>query len=183
MTRRLDGSYTVAISGRVTLELTPQGLRFSREFMPQFIQRLKAVQMGVSASFVNGPESIEAVFGSDPAFFEKTRVLDPAPNGRLVKAILSNLRGTFPQLAGVEIDSAWGAYVDCTPDAVPVVSAMNSFAGLFLAAGCSGHGFGLGPGIGYLAAELVANEAPSIDPTHFRLERLIDGSRIKVGSL
>nr|WP_234819274.1 hypothetical protein [Sinorhizobium meliloti] len=27
--------------------------------------------------------------------------------------------------------------------------------GLYLAAGCSGHGFGLGPGIGRLAADLV----------------------------
>jgi len=183
MTRRLDGSYTLAISGRASLEITPQGIRFVREFMPQFIQRLKAVQLGLGKSFVSGPDSLPAVLGSDPTIFEKTRVLDPAPNPRLLKEIISNVRGTFPQLADMEIDHVWGAYVDCTPDAVPVISGIDPIGGLFLAAGCSGHGFGLGPGIGYLAAQLVTNETPSVDPTHFRLSRLVDGSKIKVGSL
>jgi glycine/D-amino acid oxidase-like deaminating enzyme len=183
MTRRLDGSYTMAISGRATLEVTPQGLRFAREFMPQFIQRLKAVQLGLGKSFLAGPESLTALFGSNAGIFERNRVLDPAPNQRLVKAIIENVRGTFPQLAGLEIDHAWGAYVDCTPDAIPVVSEIDPVQGFYLAAGCSGHGFGLGPGIGYLAAQLIANETTKVDPTHFRLTRLIDGSKIKVGSL
>lgn len=183
MTRRLDGSYTVAISGRATLELTPQGIRFAREFMPQFIQRLKAVQLGLSGSFLSGPESLPALFGHDPAIFEKTRVLSPAPSAKLVAAIKANLRATFPQLGDLEFDAAWGAYVDCTPDAVPVISAVEQIGGLYLAAGCSGHGFGLGPGIGKLVSELVAGDQPSVDPTHFRLDRLVNGSRIKVGSL
>ena len=183
MTRRLDGSYTMAISGRATLELTPQGIGFAREFMPQFIQRLKAVQMGVGASFLTGPESLSARFGKDDRLFERNRIAAPVPNRRLVQAIMDNVRGTFPQLAGLEIDHAWSAYVDCTPDAVPVISAVDPVGGLYLAAGCSGHGFGLGPGIGYLASELIANDRPSVDPTQFRLNRLIDGTKIKVGSL
>lgn len=183
MTRRLDGSYTLAISGRATLELTPQGIRFAREFMPQFVQRLKAVQMGISGSFFSGPESLCAVLGHDPSIFEATRVLSPSPNPKLVAAIRANLAATFPQLANLELDGAWGAYVDCTPDAVPVVSAVDRVGGLYLAAGCSGHGFGLGPGIGKLMSELVANDATSVDPAHFRLNRLVDGSAIHVGSL
>ncbi len=183
MTRRLDGSYTLAISGRATLDVTPQGLRFAREFMPQFIQRLKAVQLGIGKSFLTGPESLAALFGRDATIFERHRILDPAPDRRLVKAIVDNVRGTFPELGGLEIDHAWGAYVDCTPDAVPVVSGIDPVRGPYLAAGCSGHGFGLGPGIGYLAAQLIANETPSVDPAHFQLTRLVDGSKIKVGSL
>ena len=66
---------------------------------------------------------------------------------------------------------------------MPVISAVDTVDGLYLAAGCSGHGFGLGPGIGYLASELITNDRPSVDPTQFRLNRLIDGSKIKVGSL
>jgi len=183
MTRRLDGSYTMAISGTATLEITPQGIRFAREFMPQFIQRLKAVQLGVGRSFLSGPDSLPAVLSDDETIFEKCRVLDPAPNRRLLRSIVANVRGTFPQLAGLEIDHAWGAYVDCTPDAVPVVSAVNPVSGLYLAAGCSGHGFGLGPGIGMVVSQLVRNDTPAVDLRHFRLERLVDGSRISVGSL
>ncbi|MFD2580063.1 NAD(P)/FAD-dependent oxidoreductase [Novosphingobium colocasiae] len=183
MTRRLDGSYTCAISGRAVLELTPQGIRFGRQFMPQFIQRLKAVQMSIGKSFVTGPESLGATLTNDNTVFEKTRVLDPEPLARQVQQIVANVRGTFPELADVQIEQAWGAYVDCTPDSVPVISALDRLGGVFLAAGCSGHGFGVGPGIGHLITEMVAGDTPSIDPTPFRLSRLLDGSKVEVGPI
>ncbi len=183
MTRRLDGSYTLAISGRATLELTAQGIRYSRQFMPQFIQRLKSVQMTMGKSFFSGPESLGALLTNDKRLFEKNRVLDPEPNAKLVRNIMDNVRGTFPELANVEIDHAWGAYVDCTPDAIPVVSGTDKVGGLYVAAGCSGHGFGLGPGIGYLASQLVTNDTPAVDPDQFRLSRLTDGTKLKVGPL
>jgi glycine/D-amino acid oxidase-like deaminating enzyme len=183
MTRRLDGSYTLAISGRATLELTAQGIRYAREFMPQFIQRLKAVQMKMGKSMFSGPESIGALLTNDDRLFEKNRVLDPAPSQSLVRQMMDNVRGTFPQLAGLEIENAWGAYVDCTPDAVPVISGIDAIDGLYLAAGCSGHGFGVGPGIGYLASQMIRNDTPAVDPSHFNLSRLVDGSKLKVGSI
>ena len=183
MTRRLDGSYTMAISGRATLEITPQGIRFSRQFMPQFIKRLKAVELGIGRSFISGPESIGALLSNDPLIFEKNRVLDPGPMPRLLDKILKNVRETYPAVAGIESASAWGAYVDSTPDAIPVVSPVEKIGGLVLAAGCSGHGFGLGPGIGHLVADFVNNDTPSVDPRPFRLERLLGGHKIEVGSI
>lgn len=111
------------------------------------------------------------------------RVMDPAPLGWLVRRVLDNVRGTFPELAKVEVDSMWGAFVDCTPDALPVISKVDQVSGLVLAAGCSGHGFELGPATGHLAAELAVNDSPSVDPTPFRLSRLVDGSELVIGSL
>ena len=70
-----------------------------------------------------------------------------------------------------------------TPDAIPVISPVDSIGGVFVAAGCSGHGFGAGPGIGHLAADLVAGDAASVDPTPFRLSRFTDRSKIEVGAL
>jgi len=64
-----------------------------------------------------------------------------------------------------------------------VISQVGKVDGLFLAAGCSGHGFGVGPGIGYLAAQLIVNDTPSVDTTPFRLSRLVDGSKVQVGAL
>lgn len=183
MTRRLDGSYTLAISGRATLDITPQGLRFARWFMPMFVKRLKAVQIGVGQSFFDGPEALGGWAGGRSSPFERTRVLDPAPNRRTAAAILVEVQKQFPALAGVEIADRWGAYVDFTPDAVPVISKADGVAGLTLAAGASGHGFGLGPGIGRLAADLVADRQPSVDPTPFRLSRFGDGSKVKVGAI
>ena len=183
MTRRLDGSYTLAISGMATLELTPQGIRFAKQFMPQFIKRLKAVQMGIGPSFLSGPESLRSLFSSNPAIFTDHRMTSPAPMKRLAKQVVKNVVGTFPQLAGLEITHSWGAYVDCTPDAVPVISTTDGLDGVVLAAGSSGHGFGLGPGIAYLAADLAANDTPSVDPSHFRLARLSDWANLEVGAL
>ncbi|MGY4187256.1 glycine/D-amino acid oxidase-like deaminating enzyme [Bradyrhizobium sp. USDA 4459] len=79
ITRRLDGSYTLAISGKANLEITPQALRYSREFMPQFLRRLKNVRLGVGRSFVSGPDSLPALLTNDDRIFEQNRVLDPPP--------------------------------------------------------------------------------------------------------
>jgi glycine/D-amino acid oxidase-like deaminating enzyme len=183
LTRRLDGSYTLAISGRGTLDITPQGLRYARWFMPMFVKRLKAVQIGVGKSFVQGPEALGSWKGNEPSPFERLRVLDPSPSRRTVAALLERITAQFPAMAGVEVADSWGAYVDFTPDAVPVISAADSVPGLYLAAGASGHGFGIGPGIGRLAADLVARDTPCVDPAPFRLSRFFDGSKSKVGAI
>lgn len=183
MTRRLDGSYTLAISGKATIDITPQGLRYAREFLPQFRRRLKNVRLGLGRSFVSGPESLAALMTNDDTIFERNRVLDPAPQQWLVRKILDAVRGTFPQLADIEVASVWGALVDCSPDAVPVVSKVDQVEGLVLAAGCSGHGFGMGPGIGLLAAQLLRNDEPCVDPAPFRLSRLVDGSPLHIGHI
>jgi len=182
LTRRTDGSYTVAISGRAVLEVTPKGIRFFGQFLPQFIQRLKAVQLTVGSSFFTGPDSLGAMVSNDPHIFEKNRVLDPAPSARLVNEMMRNVRETWPDQT-FTIDQAWGAYVDCTPDAVPVISTVDKLGGLVIAAGSSGHGFGLGPGIAQLAGELALNDAPSVDAAPFSLNRFASGAAIEVGPI
>lgn len=47
-----------------------------------------------------------------------------------------------------------------------------------MAAGLSGHGFGIGPGVGHLAADLVTGATPIVDPlpyTHGRFEQSVWG--------
>lgn len=183
MTRRLDGSYTLAISGKATIDITAQGLRYCREFLPQFRRRLKNVRLAVGRSLFSGPESLPALLTDDDRIFERHRVLDLAPQQWLVRKVLEGVRGTFPQLADVPIDGAWGALVDCSPDAVPVVSNVDQVEGLVLAAGCSGHGFGMGLGIGLLAAQLARNDVPCVDPTPYRLSRFVDGSPLELAGI
>ncbi|WP_156840632.1 NAD(P)/FAD-dependent oxidoreductase [Novosphingobium aquimarinum] len=183
ITRRLDGSYTMAISGKATIDITPQGLRYSREFLPQFQKRLKNVRIAVGASFTSGPESLGSWLKIDNGIYERNRVLDPKPQQWLVRRIQQNVQKTFPQLRGVGIVGAWGSLVDCTPDAVPVISKVDQVSGLVLAAGCSGHGFGMGPGIGYLSAQLLRDDEPCVDPTPFRLSRLVDGSPLNIAAI
>ncbi|MCP3731477.1 FAD-binding oxidoreductase [Sphingomonas sp. MG17] len=183
MTRRLDGSYTLAISGKANIEVTAQGIRYFREFAPQFAKRLKNVRLGVGRSLFSGPESVPAMMTNNDRIFEQNRVLDPEPMAWLEREIVANIRATYPQLGDIKIDSAWGGLVDCTPDAVPVISKVDQVSGLVLAAGCSGHGFGLGPGIGYLASQLLVDDTPCVDPEPFRLSRLVNGSKLQIAAI
>lgn len=183
LTRRLDGSYTVALSGSALLEFTPQGFRYAREFMPMFMKRLKAVQFTMGSSFFKGPEALNRWTNTTASPMESIRILDPNPSKRNLNKTLDAVRTLFPALKNIEIKDSWGSYVDCTPDAVPVMSEVDSIEGFYLAAGCSGHGFGLGPGLANVAADLVVNKTPSIDATPFKLSRLVDGSIVKVGAL
>ncbi|SJM28058.1 putative Sarcosine oxidase [Mesorhizobium delmotii] len=73
MTRRLDGSYTIAVSGRATLEITPQGIRYVRPFLPMFMKRLKAVEIGIGRSFFEGPDSMRRWHLDKPTPFERIR--------------------------------------------------------------------------------------------------------------
>ena len=72
----------------------------------------------------------------------------------------------------------WGGLIDSTPDLVPVIDKVDALPGLFLATGFSGHGFGIGPAAGRLAADIVMGETPLVDPTPFRYSRMVDGTRL-----
>ena len=183
LTRRLDGSYIVAVSGKGTLELTPQGLRYAREFMPMFVKRLKAVEFGIGRSFFQGPEAFGTWRLDAKTPFEQIRVLDPAPEKKWIRYLADRFKRMYPALSDLGQMQAWGAYIDSTPDAVPVISPVNQLKGFVLAAGFSGHGFGLGPGSGLLAASLVTGDKPPVDPTHFRFSRFGDGSKTTVGAI
>jgi glycine/D-amino acid oxidase-like deaminating enzyme len=183
LTRRLDGSYLVAISGKGRLEFTPQGIRYAREFLPMFIKRIKAVEFGIGRSFFRGPEALGSWEFDEESPFEQIRVLDPAPDRAAIRYLLGRFQRLYPALQGVAEAGAWGAYIDSTPDAVPVISPVDKIKGFVLAAGFSGHGFGTGPGAGHLAASLLTGDRPAVDPTPFRFSRFRDGSKVTVGAI
>ncbi len=103
-----------------------------------------------------------------PSPFEAARVLDPAPNKTLNREALAAMIELYPQFRGVHIVQQWAGYIDVTPDVVPYISSVGALPGLTVATGFSGHGFGIGPAAGRLAAELAIGEAPSVDPAPFR---------------
>ncbi|HEY0421015.1 MAG TPA: FAD-binding oxidoreductase, partial [Acetobacteraceae bacterium] len=117
-----------------------------------------------------------------PSPFEAIRVLDPQPNPALLERGLAGMKAAFPALKDVRADRSWGGMIDATPDAVPVISAVDKLPGFFLSTGFSGHGFGIGPGAGRLAADLVTGDTPIVDPTPFRYSRMIDGTRLAPAS-
>ena len=108
--------------------------------------------------------------------FERTRVLDPKPDERILDRAIANLRRAYPVFESVQVAERWGGLIDVTPDAIPVISPVEALPGFYLATGFSGHGFGIGPGAGRLAAELVSGAAPSVDPSPYRFARFAEGA-------
>ncbi|WP_043339346.1 NAD(P)/FAD-dependent oxidoreductase [Belnapia moabensis] len=180
--RREDGSYIVAANNRGQIEITPQGMRYARKFWPTLVARRKMVKFGIGESFFRGPQAALGRWRMDrPTIFEAEdmRTLDPVPKVGVAEPALKQLAASYPALAGVKMGQIWGGWIDSTPDAVPVIAPVGALPGLFLSTGYSGHGFGIGPGAGQLAADLILGRTPAVDPAPFRYERLIDGSRIQ----
>jgi glycine/D-amino acid oxidase-like deaminating enzyme len=63
-----------------------------------------------------------------------------------------------------------------------VISEIDGTPGLVVATGFSGHGFGIGPAAGRLAAEIATGRRTIVDATPFRYSRFTDGSPITIES-
>lgn len=175
---RPDGSYTLAISSRGRLEITPQLIRYASKFWKPFKQRLPLLKIRMGRSFLRGPEALHRWQDDEVSPFELVRVMDPGPDQALVRQAIAALRAEFPALASLQVTRAWGGLIDSTPDIVPVISPIDACPGLVIAAGLSGHGFGIGPGIGWLAADLATDARPVVDPAPYRYSRLVDGTHL-----
>ena len=172
LTPRLDGGYIVAAKARGRLELTPAGIRHARRFLPTLIKRWSLVELRLGRSFFEGPDAWHGTWSFDsPTVFERIRVLDPKPKASIVEPALREIVAAYPAMAGVRAARLWAGWIDETPDEVPVISPVEALPGLVVAAGFSGHGFGIGPGAGRLAADLASGAPPIVDPTPFRLSR------------
>lgn len=69
----------------------------------------------------------------------------------------------FPALAGVPVVRAWVGIEAFSTDEMQIIGPVADIDGLTLAAGFSGHGFGIGPGVGALIARyLVSDQLPDL---------------------
>jgi glycine/D-amino acid oxidase-like deaminating enzyme len=112
--------------------------------------------------------------------FETTRILNPAPNLKTLGKVQDAFARAFPALGRPRLTTAWAGMIDTLPDVVPIID-HGPIAGLTIATGMSGHGFGIGPGIGRVVADLVTGGHVGHDLSRFRFARFSDGSRIMPG--
>ncbi len=171
VTRRGDGGYTLATSGRASLDLTPGALMGIRDFLPMFARRWRQLRPGDWQAWAAGFETRRRWALDRPTPMERTRILDPRPSARVVSQTLARARALLPALRDAKVQATWAGYIDSTPDGVPVIDNDMGIPGLVLAAGLSGHGFGIGPGVGLLVADLVLGRTPITDAKQYRLAR------------
>ena len=183
MRRRADGGYTVASGDIAEHYLGPASFRHALKFRKLIALSARdiRVRLGAPEGYPNSWRTARRWSGDEQSPFERARVLNPAPSPEAVQRIRDRLPKRFPAMAGVGLAEAWAGMIDVTPDAVPVLGETAAVPGLIIATGLSGHGFGIGPAIGRIAADLVRGRDPGHAMTRFRHSRFFDGSPIVPG--
>lgn len=77
----------------------------------------------------------------------------------------------FPALRDLRVIRAFAGIVELTPDHLPLLGPVPGAEGLIMAAGLSGNGFALGPGMGHLVADLLLGREPIVPIEGFRVDR------------
>src|SRR5690349_10412247 len=175
--KRLDGGYTIARRNANIADITPDSFRLLLQYLPTLKQNYGEIRMQFGHRFFEELRTRRRWSLDEATPFEAVRVLDPAPKQATLAEAREVLSRRFPVFAQMQVAESWGGMIDVTPDAVPVIGEVPSLPGFFLATGFSGHGFGIGPGAGRLAADLVAGDAPVVDPAPFRFGRFSERRR------
>jgi len=179
--KRRDGGYTLANGAGHVVPLVPDSLRYLREFLPSLRREAQSLRPRLTEQSLLELRAPRRWALDKPSPFEATRVLDPIPNGALNRAALEAMIDVYPGFKAAQIVQQWAGYIDVTPDVVPYIGPIPSLPGITVATGFSGHGFGIGPAAGHLAADLATARSPLVDPTAFRVSRFSDGSPIVLG--
>ncbi|MCA8928305.1 MAG: FAD-binding oxidoreductase [Alphaproteobacteria bacterium] len=181
--RRADGGYTITSGDLAEHFVGPNSVRWFFKYQPLLKKSARDVKLIPAA-----PRGYPGAWGTPRRWqgtevtpFERARVLNPDPSPVVVRRIGERLAGRFPDLAGTRLAEAWAGMIDVTPDAVPYIAEDHRLPGLFVATGLSGHGFGIGPGVGRVLADLVQGRPSGHDLTRFRTARFFDGSAIAPG--
>jgi glycine/D-amino acid oxidase-like deaminating enzyme len=174
--KRLDGGYTISNLASSVAEIVPDSFVFLRDFLPLLRIDHGSYRVRLGRRFLEEWQTPRRWNPEATSPFEAVRTLDPAPVLATNRSALANLSRRFPVFGSARVVQNWAGMIDVTPDVVPVISPVETLPGFVIATGFSGHGFGIGPAAGRLAAQLATGEAPIVDPTPFRFSRFTDGS-------
>ena len=97
--RRQDGGYSVAHGTRLDHSITPSTFRFATKFLPALMQEMGGLRISIGKEFFEEWRTPSNWSLDTQSPFEQTRVLNPDPNPRVVKAIRKNLDKVIHDLA------------------------------------------------------------------------------------
>ncbi|MEL7464630.1 MAG: FAD-binding oxidoreductase [Pseudomonadota bacterium] len=181
--RRADGGYSLAASGVHGFALGPDAFRRFFPWLNELKRGWRHIKPALAApeGFPDAWRTSRKWAADEETPFERTRVLEPAPDAQLVARMTKGFGERFPTIGAPKIASAWAGMIDAMPDIVPIVDRVPALPGLIVATGMSGHGFGIGPGFGRVIARLARGETPEHDLARFRFGRFTDGSPLNPG--
>jgi len=179
--RRQDGGYTIASSNSNEHFVGADSFRYFFKYLPALKASAKFISLQFGDDLVRRLLPTRSWSADEITPFEESRVLNPEPSAAEVARLETRLGERFPELSGVTLAEAWAGIIDVTPDVVPTLGEDPGIEGFFICTGLSGHGFGIGPALGRIMADVVSGRDPGHDLTRFRPDRFSDGSPIVPG--
>ena len=181
--RRQDGGYSIAPGGAHDYFVGPDSFRNFKHFLPVLKKDFRSTTFRPMAphGFPDAWTTPRRWQPDEVSPFERIRILNPKPNMKIISQVQDSFAKCFPTLGRPRLRAAWAGMIETMPDVVPVIDRTPAIPGLVIATGLSGHGFGIGPGMGRVIADLVADRPTGHDLSRFRLSRFTDGSRLVPG--
>ncbi|MCY4218279.1 MAG: FAD-binding oxidoreductase [Gammaproteobacteria bacterium] len=87
----------------------------------------------------------------------ENRTLDPIPDHAALERAVKAFAVEYPTAKPLKLSRSWAGWIDYMPDAIPVLGEVPNLPGLFIGAGFSGGGFGMGPISGKILSDLVCD--------------------------
>lgn len=203
VTRLERGSSCTLHTGRGSLRASQvllAGNVYLQGLAPALEARIMPVGTYIVCSAPMAPERAAALIPSGSAVCDTNFVLDyfrPTPDARLlyggrvsystitppnlVASMRQRLLASFPQLADLAIDYAWGGFVDISMNRAPDFGRLPAERGaggdIYYLQGFSGHGLALTGLAGRLVAEAMAGDASRFDTFARLRHRRFPGGR------
>lgn len=167
-----DGGYIITQRGGLDAPIVLDHLLIGGRYLDQLGANRSALRIKLGRPFLDDLKLARSWSADSTSPFERVRTMDPDVNPVLNEEAINNLRTAWPMFEKAEMDEVWAGCMDITPDSNPVIDRIESLPGLTIATGFSGHGFGTGPAAGQLAADIICDESPIVDPGPYRFGRL-----------
>ena len=169
--KRRDGGFTITQRAALCAPLMLDHLKIGLRYLPTLRSNWHNLRPSLGRDFFSDLSLAGRWAAGGPSPFERARTMDPVVNQGLVAEAMASLTAAWPVFKTAQIKETWAGMIDVTPDSLPVMGAVPDLAGLTLACGFSGHGFGTSPAAGQLAADLATGAEPLVDPAPYDLRR------------
>ena len=166
------GCLRLAAAARNEIVLDLAGIRHAGRFLSNYLSNRSRLRVPLDPASVARAllRPVQSTWGG---------VSSPRPRFDDIRFCLERAQRYFPGLGDLPLRRAWSGEIEVTPDALPVIDGGGGPSGLVIATGMSGHGFGLGPIVGNVVADIADGAETGFDLRPFRLARFHDGSRLE----
>jgi sarcosine oxidase subunit beta len=120
--------------------------------------------------YVRQVERGNVIFGGGRGWGDTARAIS-RPRADVARDAMARTLAILPWLRDARIIRTWTGFDGEMPDDIPVIGPSRTTPGLVHAFGFSGHGFQLGPAIGEIVAELVADGRSASPLAPFAIDR------------